>query len=72
MSREHVIHAKRENRQTVVQRRCGVDCSCHLCLLPPEESQKKDDRVTEVFRLYNLIGKSRLLGALRSPLQTLR
>jgi hypothetical protein len=65
-------HKKREARQAALKAKLNFICSCRLCSLPPEQSQKNDERLEEILRLDDLIGKGGLTGILSSPLQTLR
>ncbi len=62
----------RTARQKALQEKFGFTCSCHLCSLPPEQSQESDRRLEEIHRLDGVIDQLGTEGILVSPLRTLR
>ncbi|OAL54572.1 hypothetical protein IQ07DRAFT_628371 [Pyrenochaeta sp. DS3sAY3a] len=62
----------RKARQEVLQRKFDFTCLCHLCSLPPEQSQESDRRLQEIHRLDGVIDQLGTDGILVSPLRTLR
>ena len=61
----------RTARQKALQERFGFTCLCHLCSLPPEQSQQSDRRLEEIRRLDDVIDQLGTEGVLVSPLRTL-
>jgi hypothetical protein len=61
----------RTARQKALQERFGFICLCHLCSLPPEQSQESDRRLEEIHRLDGVIDQLGTEGILVSPLRTL-
>jgi len=61
----------RTARQKALQERFGFTCLCHLCSLPPEQSQESDRRLEEIHRLDGVIDQLGAEGVLVSPLRTL-
>jgi hypothetical protein len=61
----------RTARQKALQERFGFTCLCHLCSLPPEQSQDSDRRLEEIHRLDGVIDQLGREGILVSPLRTL-
>ncbi|GJC90453.1 hypothetical protein ColLi_13291 [Colletotrichum liriopes] len=47
-------------------------CLCHLCSLPPEQSQESDRRLEDIHRLDGVIDQLGAEGLLVSPVRTLR
>ena len=62
----------RTARQKALQEKFGFTCLCHLCSLPPEQSQESDRRLEEIHRLDGVIDQLGTEGILVSPLRTLR
>ncbi|KAG4435209.1 hypothetical protein IFR05_009317 [Cadophora sp. M221] len=62
----------RKVRQKALRERFGFSCLCHLCSLPPEQSQESDRRLEEIHRLDGVIDQLGTEGILVSPLRTLR
>lgn len=61
----------RTARQKALQERFRFTCLCHLCSLPPEQSQESDRRLEEIHRLDDVIDQLGTEGILVSPLRTL-
>ncbi|KAI0115498.1 heterokaryon incompatibility protein-domain-containing protein [Nemania sp. FL0031] len=61
----------RRARQKALQEKFGFTCLCHLCSLPPEQSQESDRRLEEIHRLDGVIDQLGIEGILVSPLRTL-
>jgi len=61
----------RAARQKALQERFGFTCLCHLCSLPPEQSQESDRRLEEIHHLDGVINQLGTKGILVSPLRTL-
>ncbi|EUC40071.1 hypothetical protein COCMIDRAFT_109712 [Bipolaris oryzae ATCC 44560] len=62
----------RKARQEALQEKFDFTCSCHLCCLPPEQSQESDRRLKEIHHLDGVIDQLGTDGVLVSPLRTLR
>lgn len=62
----------RKARQKALQEKFDFTCLCHLCSLPPEQSQESDRRLEEIDRLDGVIDQLGTDGLLGSPLRTLR
>ncbi|KAL5407035.1 hypothetical protein PMIN04_011845 [Paraphaeosphaeria minitans] len=62
----------RKARQEALQEKFDFTCLCHLCSLPPEQSQESDRRLEEIHRLDCVIDQLGTDGVLVSPLRTLR
>lgn len=65
------VHENREARNEALQAKFGFRCLCRLCSLPPEQSQKSDRRLDEIYRLDGLIGRGGIEGIIKSPLRSL-
>jgi hypothetical protein len=61
----------RTARQMILQERFDFTCLCHLCSLPPEQSQESDRRLKEIYRLDAVIDRLGTEEFLVSPLRTL-
>lgn len=66
------VNWSREVRRKALQTKLNFTCLCHLCSLPPEQSQESDKRLDEINRLDGLIGRGGLQEILSSPLRILR
>ncbi|KAI8623900.1 heterokaryon incompatibility protein-domain-containing protein [Xylariaceae sp. FL1651] len=62
----------RKARQKVLQEKFDFTCLCHLCSLPPEQSQESDRRLEEIHRLDGIIDQLGIEGVSVFPLRTLR
>ncbi|KDN66409.1 hypothetical protein CSUB01_12305 [Colletotrichum sublineola] len=62
----------RETRQKALQKKFDFTCLCHLCSLPPEQSQESDRRLEKIHRLDRVIDQLGAEGILRTPVRTLR
>lgn len=62
----------RKARQEALQKKFDFTCLCHLCSLPPEQSQESDKRLEEIYRLDGVIDQLGTEGVLVFPLRTLR
>ncbi|PGH23044.1 hypothetical protein AJ80_02817 [Polytolypa hystricis UAMH7299] len=58
------------DRQLALEEAFGFHCSCELCSLPEEESEKRDSRVQEMLQLDSLLGDGR--RTMSKPLACLR
>ena len=61
----------RAARQKTLQEKFGFTCLCHLCSLPPEQSQESDRRLEEIHHLDGVINQLGTEGILVFPLRTL-
>ncbi|KAI1302032.1 hypothetical protein F5Y03DRAFT_362542 [Xylaria venustula] len=61
----------RKARQKALQEKFGFTCLCHLCSLPPEQSQESDKRLEEIHRLDVVIDQLGIEGLLVFPIRTL-
>ncbi|KAF2788843.1 hypothetical protein K505DRAFT_420843 [Melanomma pulvis-pyrius CBS 109.77] len=64
------LYSNREVRQKKLLDKFGFLCSCRLCSLPTEQSQKSDERLTRIDHLDDLIGHDGM--QLKFLLRTLR
>lgn len=62
----------RETRQDYLQEHFAFTCSCHLCSLPPDESQESDRKLDELRELDDLIGGEWSTDIFSTPLRILQ
>ncbi|KAK2053463.1 hypothetical protein LY76DRAFT_274506 [Colletotrichum caudatum] len=62
----------RKARQKALREKFDFTCLCHLCSLPPEQSQESDKRLEEIHRLDRVIDQLGAEGLVVSPIRTLR
>ncbi|GMG22261.1 unnamed protein product [Aspergillus oryzae] len=65
-------HTTRKARQEALRAKFKFSCSCRLCSLPAEQTQRIDEILEEIARLDRLVRQRGLEGILSSPLRTLR
>lgn len=65
-------HTTWKARQEALRAKFKFSCSCHLCSLPAEQTQRIDEILEEIARLDRLVRQRGLEGILSSPLRTLR
>ncbi|ELR04589.1 hypothetical protein GMDG_06871 [Pseudogymnoascus destructans 20631-21] len=62
----------RKTRQEALRSKFRFTILCRLCSLPPDQSQEKDRKLSEILTLDGLIGRDGMMGILSAPLRKLR